>query len=128
MDYLTKDQIDVLKQEIDILISNKYQSTKTELVRDSTLQELEKRKGDLENWKLEIENLRELHLTLAYEPTRTNILTFSNWTKKNVAEDVILDINVDQRIVGGAQIVWNGKYQDYSLTEIVYADLQRLLS
>ena len=28
MDYLTKDQIDLLKQEIDILISNKYQSKK----------------------------------------------------------------------------------------------------
>ena len=45
MDYLTKDQVDVLKQEIDILISNKYQSTKTELVRDSTLRELESRRA-----------------------------------------------------------------------------------
>lgn len=121
MDYLTKAQVDVLKQEIDILISNKYQSKKSDLVRDSTLQELERRKISPENWKLELENLRSIKLTLAYEPTRTNILTFSNWTKKNVAEDVILDINIDPKLVAGAQIIWNGKYQDH-------AYIQRLLS
>lgn len=126
MDYLTKDQVDVLKQEIDVLMSSKYQSKREESVRESTLQELESRRvkeheNVLENWKVELENLRSLKLTLAYEPTRTNILTFSNWAKKNVAEDVILDINIDPAIVAGAQIIWNGKYQDH-------AYIQRLLN
>ena len=133
MDYLTKDQVDVLKQEIDILISNKYQSTKTELVRDSTLRELESRRAGehedaLENWKLEIENLRVLRLTLAYEPSRINIVTYADWIKKTVGADVILDVTVDPKLVAGAQIIWNGKYQDYSLTKTVYAELQRLLN
>ena len=128
MDYLTKDQVDVLKQELDVLVSSKYQSKKNEVVRNTTLQELEKRGGDIENWKKELENLKSIKLTLAYEPTRTNILTFSNWTKKNVAEDVILDINIDPKLVAGAQIVWKGKYQDYSKSKTVYADLQRLLN
>jgi len=128
MDYLTKDQVDVLKQEIDILISNKYQSKKDESVRESTLRELEKRNGDLENWKLEIENLRVLRLTLAYEPSRINIVTYADWIKKTVGADVILDVTVDPKLVAGAQIIWNGKYQDYSLTKTVYAELQRLLN
>lgn len=121
MDYLIKDQVDILKHEIDILMNNKYQSKRDELVRESTLQELEKRKGDLENWKLEIENLRVLRLTLAYEPTRANILNYGAWIKKNIGKDVVMDITVDPRIVAGAQIVWNGKYKDY-------AYVQRLLS
>ena len=128
MDYLTKDQVDVLKQEIDILISNKYQSKKDESVRESTLRELEKRNGDLENWKLEIENLRVLRLTLAYEPSRINIVTYADWIKKTVGADVILDVTVDPKMVAGAQIIWNGKYQDYSVTKTVYAELQRLLN
>lgn len=122
MDYLTKNQVDVLKQEIDILISNKYQSKKNDLVRDSTLRELEsrsagKREDALENWKLELENLRELHLTLASEPTRTNIQTYGNWAKKNLGEDVILDINIDPKLIAGAQIIWNGKYQDHAYVQ-----------
>ncbi len=128
MDYLTKDQVDALKQEIDILINNKYQSKKNESVRDSTLQELERRKISPENWKKELDTLRIFKLTLAYEPTRINILTYANWIKKTVGADVILDVTVDPKLVAGAQIVWNGKYQDYSLTEIVYAELQRLLN
>ena len=69
--------------------------------------EFEKRKifGKLEG---RIENLRYLNLSLAYEPTRVNINTFSAWVKKNVGENVVLDINVDPSLVVGAQIVWNG--------------------
>ncbi|MEK7504563.1 MAG: hypothetical protein AAB550_03625 [Patescibacteria group bacterium] len=121
MDYLTKDQVDILKHEIDILMNSKYQSKTNELVRETTLQELEKRKGDLENWKLEIENLRVLGLTIANEPTRSNVMIYGAWVKKNIGEDVIMDITIDSRIVAGAQIVWNGKYKDY-------AYVQRLLS
>ncbi len=128
MDYLTKDQIDLLKQEIDILISNKYQSKKKNTVRESTILEFEKRGKSLESWKEEIENLRYLNLSLAYEPTRVNINTFSAWVKKNVGENVVLDINVDPSLVVGAQIVWNGKYKNYSKSDTVYADIQRLLS
>jgi F0F1-type ATP synthase delta subunit len=128
MDYLTKDQVDLLKQEIDILINNKYQSKKKKTVRESTILELEKSGTSLESWKSEIENLRYLNLTLAYEPTRVNINTFSAWVKKNVGENVVLDINVDPAIIAGAQIVWNGKYKNYSQSDTVYADIQRLLS
>jgi len=121
MDYLTKDQVDILKQEIDILMNSKYQSKRDELVRESTLQELEKRNGDLENWKLEIENLCVLGLTVATEPTRSNIVAYGAWVKKNLGQNIILDISVNPNLIAGAQIVWNGKYKDY-------AYVQRLLS
>lgn len=126
MDYLTKDQVDILKHEIDILMNSKYQSKRSELVRESTLVELESRRvkepeNTLENWKLEIENLRVLNLTLACEPTRANILNYGAWIKKNIGKDVIMDITVDSKIIAGAQIAWNGKYKDY-------AYVQRLLS
>lgn len=128
MDYLTKDQVDILKHEIDILINSKYQSKKNELVRESTLLELEKRKITPEDWLKELENLRILNMTVAVEPTRSNILAYGAWVKKNLGEDVILDIEVNGNLVAGAQIVWNGKYKDYSKSTTAYADLQRLLS
>jgi F0F1-type ATP synthase delta subunit len=133
MDYLTKDQVDILKHEIDILLNSKYQSKKEELVRESTLLELESRRVKdsqkaLENWKLEIENLRVLRLIIASEPTRANILAYGAWVKKTLGPDVILDISVNENLVAGAQIVWNGKYRDYSQSATAHADLQRLLS
>lgn len=121
MDYLTKDQVDILKHEIDILINNKYRSKTNELVRDSTLLELEKRKGDLANWKLEIENLRVLGLTVANEPTRSNVLAYGAWIKKNIGQDVIMDITVDERLVAGAQITWKGRYQDYAYVQRLFS-------
>lgn len=121
MDYLTKDQVDVLKQEIDILINSKYQSKNNELIRDSTLLELEKRKINPEDWQKELNNLRVLKITIASEPTRANILAYGEWIKKNVGKDIIMEINVNSGIVAGAQIIWNGKYQDH-------AYVQRLLN
>lgn len=121
MDYLTKDQVDILKHEIDILMNSKYQSKKDEMVRESTLLELEKRKITPEDWQKELDSLRVLKMTIASDPTRNNILIYGAWIKKNIGEDVIMDITIDSRIVAGAQIVWNGKYKDY-------AYVQRLLS
>lgn len=128
MDYLTKDQVDILKHEIDILMNSKYQSKKNELVRESTLLELEKRKTTPEDWLKELESLRVLKITMAVEPTRANILAYGAWIKKNIGEDVIMEISVNSDIVAGAQMVWNGKYKDYSKSTTAYADLQRLLS
>ena len=55
-------------------------------------------------------------------------ILFPPGSKKNVGENVVLDINVDPSLVVGAQIVWNGKYKNYSKSDTVYADIQRLLS
>ena len=128
MDYLTKHQVDLLKQEIDVLINSKYQSENNELIRDSTLLELEKRKITPENWQKELDSLKILKITVACEPTRSNILAYGSWIKKNIGQDVIMDISIDSNIVSGAQIVWNGKYKDYSLSETTNADIQRLLN
>ena len=128
MDYLTKDQVDILKHEIDILMNSKYQSKQSELVRESTLLELEKRKITPEDWLKELNVLKVLKMTIASEPTRSNVVAYVAWVKKNLGEDVILDISVNPNLIAGAQIVWNGKYQDYSKSTTAYADLQRLLS
>ena len=53
MDYLTKDQVDILKHEIDILMNSKYQSKTNELVRETTLKNWKKKRGSR---KLEIGN------------------------------------------------------------------------
>ena len=56
-----------------------------------------------------------VQMTLAFQPDETAISVFSDWIKKNVSVDTIIDLQFDQSIVGGAQIVAGGLYKDYSV-------------
>jgi F0F1-type ATP synthase delta subunit len=66
-----------------------------------------------------------LTLTIAFEPRVKSIDRFHGWITQNVSKDIILDIEVDQSIVGGAQITFKGKYADYSLINILEHELNK---
>jgi F0F1-type ATP synthase delta subunit len=54
-------------------------------------------------------------LQLAFEPTEPIIASFSFWFIKNFGTKVILDIHLERKIIGGALISLNGKYDDFTL-------------
>lgn len=56
-----------------------------------------------------------VQMTLAFQPDDSAISLFADWIKKNVSVDTIIDMQFDQSIVGGAQIVSGGMYKDYSV-------------
>ena len=58
---------------------------------------------------------RIVELTLAFKPDNNTIAYFSDWIKKNVGSDVVIDLQFNPSIVGGAQIIYNGMYKDYSI-------------
>lgn len=63
-------------------------------------------------------NLRSLHiiqLTLAFQPDDNAINLFSEWVKKNINTNTIIDMQFDKTIVGGALIISDGQYKDYSV-------------
>jgi len=58
---------------------------------------------------------KSIKLTIAFRPNDETIAFFSDWIKKNVKIDLLVDLQFDKSIVGGAQIIAGGVYKDYSV-------------
>src|SRR5579872_7245954 len=48
---------------------------------------------------------KNLQLTIAFQPDEETITYFSDWIKKNVRKDLLIDLKFDKAIVGGALII-----------------------
>ena len=77
--------------------------------------------GVVEKLKLEIKKLRTIKVTLAINPTMEMIKNISQWVKVNLGQDVILEIKVDNRIIAGIVIAFEGKYGSFTAKEKIDA-------
>ena len=118
---LIKPQADLLIREIDILLDSLYQSNPQLEIRESTLREYDLRKIKdpdltklLNDWKSELEALKVLKLSLAFEPNEMILQKLWSWANQNISKNIILDIESDPSLVAGAIVTWNGHYRDYS--------------
>src|SRR3989344_400785 len=65
---------------------------------------------------VKIQDQKTLKITLAIKPSGKLVDTITNWAQKNLSEEIIFDIEVDPRIIGGAIIISNkGEFADFSL-------------
>ncbi|MCL5114030.1 MAG: F0F1 ATP synthase subunit delta [Patescibacteria group bacterium] len=69
----------------------------------------------LNDIKKEIQKLRVLKLYLAFDPTTEIIDNIFEWVLKNIGNGIILDIEKDESIIGGAIIVFEGRYKDLTI-------------
>lgn len=58
---------------------------------------------------------KSIQITIAFQPDEEVISLFSDWVKRNVSNELLLDIQLNKTIVGGAQIISAGKFKDYSV-------------
>ena len=63
----------------------------------------------------EVSQIPTLSMTVAFEPKKQTMKILSDWFLLNLKKQVVFDIKVDQKIIGGAIISFNGKYLDYSI-------------
>lgn len=54
-------------------------------------------------------------LTVAFKPSREFLDKITVWFEKNVGEKITVDLTIDPEIVGGAVILFNEHYRDYSI-------------
>ncbi len=73
----------------------------------------------IDNLKLEFKKLRVLKLYLAWEPSTETLERIENWIKKEVGENVILEIELDTAILGGAKIAFAGKFREITLHQLI---------
>lgn len=77
-----------------------------------------------------IKKLKVIKLVLAFDPNYNIINNIYNFVKETVASGYILDIEVSQDLLGGAIVIFNGKYNDFTLKkeiEETFADKNEIL-
>ena len=71
--------------------------------------------GFFETLKMLIKKLKVVKLVLAFDPTIKTITNIHNFIKDNVGIGYILDIETSENVLGGAIIIFAGKYNDFTL-------------
>src|SRR5258708_4629658 len=56
-----------------------------------------------------------LSITVAFEPQTQTLKSISEWFFLNMKKQILFEISVDKRLVGGAAITFNGKFYDFSI-------------
>lgn len=62
-----------------------------------------------------INSLQVISMVIAFEPKEETLRSLSRWFLLNTNRQVLFDIKVDKSLIGGAAILSNGKYLDFSI-------------
>ena len=62
-----------------------------------------------------IKKFKVIKLVLAFDPTRKTIENIHDFVSQNIGIGYILDIEVLESVLGGAVVIFNGQYKDFSL-------------
>jgi F0F1-type ATP synthase delta subunit len=72
-------------------------------------------KRKIDDFTDKLRKVKTLQLTIAFRCNEDTITLFSDWVKKNIKKDLIIDLHYDKTIVGGAVLIADGSYKDYSV-------------
>jgi F0F1-type ATP synthase delta subunit len=72
-------------------------------------------KREIDELTDKLHGCKTLQLTIAFQANEETISYFSEWIKKNVRTDLLIDLQYDKTIVGGVLIIVDGTYKDYSV-------------
>lgn len=102
-----------------------HQKIKNELQELESKKETAKKGKEIKDFKQQIfflkllrnhlTSLPQINLRIAFFPEEGTISKISQWLEKEIGKKIILDLNVDPRIAGGAIIEYKGKIIDFSL-------------
>ena len=135
-DIKVKEQLEEFSSEIDNILSSlfKVKNRNIEEILDKTVGQktlgivkklVQENKIDSSDYnsldkllngiKQDLKKIRILKMSLAIDPTPETIDRLFDWVKKNLGEGIVLDIDKDESILGGAIISFDGIYNDLSL-------------
>ena len=128
----TAQQAEQLVAEIDNLLASLFHEGKKEfekalasiraqvaqVLRDEFLSKYQNKeviKDFLTQLKERAQSLRFLPVVFAFSPSEHSIALIHDWIIKNIGENYVLDIEVDENIIGGICLTLDGKYIDLSI-------------
>ncbi len=147
----TVEEVNELSQELDSLASSLFKSEKMNLenamssIRENSakiimeiflknkldLADKETIRDFLNTLKGLMQKFKVIKLVLASDPSLKTIEKIHNFVSENIGIGYILDIEIDETILGGSVVVFNGKYKDFTLRkaiEKVFANKNREVS
>ena len=66
----------------------------------------------------ELKSLKDVYLTLAYEPTQDQIDTIASFIRQSTGGKIILNLSYDPQLIGGVEIIYEGVFRDFSFKRI----------
>lgn len=126
----TKEDVDIFDSEIDELLEGLYESGSesfdsvlAEKVRVRIAEQLKDliqrsevpKEEFLKDLKKDIEKIKVLKITVAFEPTYAATKRISQWVKQNISNNTVIQTIYDKEIIGGVVVEYEGNYHDYSL-------------
>ncbi len=57
-----------------------------------------------------------LDITMSFSPSARFLNILRNWAYENVTENIVLDIHVDPSVLGGASLIYRGRYLDLTIS------------
>lgn len=108
---------DSLDKSLEKIVSFKFAELLRESFRKNNINQNDHSaiESFLNSIKDQVQKLNILKLQLTFNPTDETINSIFDWVAENYGNGIILDIQKDESILGGAIIAFNGKYKDLSL-------------
>ena len=66
-----------------------------------------------------IDKLPLLKLSIAFNPSEEMIARLHEWTQENLGPGIVLDISYDSMMLGGARIIFAGRYKEMTLAQMI---------
>lgn len=131
----TKEDLNQLSSEIDTLLASIFESANqsfdkalraisienakkiNDTISKNGIQTTDKEliKNFLEGLKKLLGKFKTIRLIISFEPSYSAIENIHNWVISNLGEGFLLDIETNKSLLGGAIIVFDGNYKDFSL-------------
>lgn len=80
-----------------------------------SLKDNEEVKKALDQMEEKLESLKQINITLSFKPSEVFVKNIHRWLKKNLSEDIIINLNEDEGLLGGIVLSYNGYYTDLSI-------------
>lgn len=125
LDLLLKSIYEGSGGSFDITLKNKVRSWVAAIILSEieSVENLDK-KSYLENLKNEVQKIEDMKLGLAYEPSESALERIHDRIVKYSRKQILIDLTTNKNIVGGAVIVYKGKYRDFSMKKVFETEMQ----
>lgn len=111
-------------QEFHSVLANRFSSRIGGLLREwfdrpSYLRNPSLITADIDLLTARVKAMRVLRLEVAIEPNASFVDHVSQWATVNIGSDIVLDIVEEKSVVGGARIVFGGRYKENTILEMI---------
>ena len=72
-----------------------------------------------------LQKMRVMHFEMVFDPDEDLIIEITDWILRELGEDIVIDFYLNPSIVGGAVIISEGEYFDFTLSTILERNFEK---